>query len=228
VEVTLRVGSVGAVVRDLQRELRRRGLRVKVDGAYGPGTKRAVMRIQKRMGLATTGVADPRFLGRLGIRVRAVAAVGVIAPARTGAQYLRTFPVVGDYTYSDDYGNARSQGSHEGNDIMADAGTPVVAVADGVIKRLTRSETGLGGIWIWFLDDAGNEYYYAHLASITEGLKEGSRARVGQVIGTVGNTGDARSTAPHLHFEVHPGGGEPINPYLDLVAVDPKPRPTVG
>jgi murein DD-endopeptidase MepM/ murein hydrolase activator NlpD len=224
--VTLRVGSRGAAVRDLQRELRRRGYRyVRVDGAYGPATRRAVKALQKRLRMRASGIADPRLLRRLGIQATGVAAVPTSNVGATlGARYLRAFPVLGDYSYSDDYGAARHQGSHEGNDIMADRGTPVVAVADGVIERMTRVETGLGGIWIWLRDTRGNEYYYAHLVSIAEGLNAGSRVAVGQVIGAVGNTGDARATLPHLHFEIHPGGGGAVNPYTDLRAVDPKAR----
>jgi murein DD-endopeptidase MepM/ murein hydrolase activator NlpD len=226
--VTLRIGTFGAAVRDLQRELRRRGQRyVRVDGSFGPATRRAVKVVQRRLRMRATGVASAGFLRRLGIQVSAVASApaasaGPNAQTALGARYLRAFPVLGTYTYQDDFGAARHQGAHEGNDIMAARGTLTVAVADGVIKRMTRTETGLGGIWIWLQDGAGNEYYYAHLDSIAEGLRPGSRVTVGQVIGTVGNTGDARYGAPHLHFEVHPGGGGAVNPYSDLVALDPK------
>jgi len=223
---TLRIGARGSAVRALQRELRRRGQRyVRIDGAFGPATRRAVRVLQKRMRMRVTGVATPAFQRRLGIQATVVAAaprVGVGLPI--GARYLRAFPVLGDYTYTDDFGAPRHQGSHEGTDVMADRGTPVVAVADGTILRLTRAERGLGGLYIWLRDTQGNEYYYAHLSGIADGLDAGSRVAVGQVIGLVGNTGDARHTAPHLHFEVHPGGGGAVNPYNELRAVDPKLR----
>jgi len=223
---TLRVGYRGGAVRVLQRELRRRGQRyVRIDGAFGPNTRRAVRVLQKRMRMPVTGVATPAFQRRLGIQSTVVASAPRLAVGVTlGARYLRAFPVLGDYTYSDDYGAPRHQGSHEGTDVMAARGTPVVAVADGVILRLTRAERGLGGLYIWLRDGEGNEYYYAHLASIATGLDAGSRVAVGQVIGQVGNTGDARHTAPHLHFEIHPGGGRAVNPYSELRAVDPKVR----
>ncbi|WP_217923845.1 M23 family metallopeptidase [Miltoncostaea oceani] len=227
VPLVLRVGSRGQAVRDLQRELRRRGIRVVVDGAYGPATKRAVRKLQKRLRLRATGVADTRLLKRLGLRTRTAAA----APAPTAAlaapgtsKYLDVFPVVGDYSYSDDFGAARHQGSHEGVDIMADRGTPLVAVSTGTINRLTRTESGLGGIYVWLERADGTEYYYAHMNAIAEGLDAGSKVTAGQVIGTVGNTGDARYGAPHLHFEIRPAGSRPIDPYSHLVAVDPTAR----
>lgn len=225
--VTLRIGAFGAVVRDLQRELRRRGQRyVKVDGAFGPATRRAVKAVQRRLRMRPTGVATPAFLKRLGIQTSRAAGgapvpAGLTQPVPLGARYLRAFPVLGKYSYTNDFGAPRHQGSHEGTDVMAERGTPIVAVADGTIKRLTRTETGLGGIYIWLRDTAGNEYYYAHMDTIAAGLEADSPVRTGQVIGTVGNTGDARYGAAHLHFEVHPGGGGAVNPYTDLVAVDP-------
>ncbi|MCB0873899.1 MAG: peptidoglycan DD-metalloendopeptidase family protein [Thermoleophilia bacterium] len=229
---TLGIGSSGTPVRNLQRRLRVHGQRfVRVDGDFGRQTQRGVRRVQKKFRMRTTGTADLKLLRRLKVKLRY--RVAAAAPTRAlttplravpvdGAKYLRTFPVLGDYTYSSDFGAPRHQGSHEGNDIMADRGTPVVAVADGTIKRMTRTETGLGGIWIWLLDTSGNEYYYAHLTNIAAGLSEGTRVRTGEVIGTVGNTGDARYGAPHLHFEIHPGGGSATNPYNELRAVDPK------
>jgi murein DD-endopeptidase MepM/ murein hydrolase activator NlpD len=223
----LKVGSRGQLVRDLQRELRRRGIRVSVDGAFGPATRAAVRKLQKRMRLKATGTANAAFLKRLGIKARTVAAVSApvtptIAPG--ASPYLRVFPVAGEYSYSDDYGAARHQGRHEGVDIMADRDTPLVAVDDVTVKRLTRTETGLGGIWVWLQRADGTEYYYAHMASIAPGIDVGTKLTAGQVVGGVGNTGDARYGAAHLHFEVHPGGGASTDPYPHLVAVDPTAR----
>ena len=72
----------------------------------------------------------------------------------------------------------------------------------------------------WLRDDAGTAYYYAHLSSIASGLRPGSRVSLGQRIGAVGRTGDARGGVHHLHFELHPPGRGPINPYAELRAVD--------
>jgi murein DD-endopeptidase MepM/ murein hydrolase activator NlpD len=89
------------------------------------------------------------------------------------------------------------------------------------MTRVQRSERGLGGIYVWLRRADGTEYYYAHMATIAAGIEAGTRVRAGQVIGTVGNTGDARYGAHHLHFEIRTGGRTPINPYTHLVAVDP-------
>lgn len=225
VKIVLRMGSSGDAVRDLQRELRRRGARIAVDGEFGAATKRAVKRMQKRWRMKRTGIATPKLLKRLGLPTRTVAAAAPVAatpvPGATG--YLKLFPVQGEYSYFDDYGAPRGSGSHQGNDIMADRGTPVVAVDDGAISKLSRVESGLGGIYVWLRRADGVQYYYAHLHAIAEGLEVGSRITVGQVVGTVGNTGDARSAPPHLHFEIR-NDWTPINPYPHLQAVDPTAR----
>ena len=111
------------------------------------------------------------LLKKLGIKIRAVASTPA---APVAAKYLKVFPVVGDYDYSDDFGDPRGQGPHEGNDIIGKMGLQLVACVDGTIARLTRTETGLGGIWIWIVDSKGNEYYYAHMASISPELKPAS------------------------------------------------------
>lgn len=220
VALTLRLGSRGNAVKDLQRALRKRGMKITVDGAFGARTRVAVRAVQKRFKLRATGVADTKLLKKLGLRTRTVASATAPVAAPGASQYLSVFPVLGDYSYFDDFGAGRHQGSHEGNDIMADKGTPAVAVADARVNRLTRTERGLGGIYVWLERADGTEYYYAHLASIATGLEEGHKVTAGQVIGTVGNTGDARYGAHHLHFEIRVGGTTPIDPYKHLVAVD--------
>lgn len=213
----------------LQRKLREKGARVSVDGSFGPATRAAVRALQRKLGMRATGIATVSFLRKLGLRTLpgapAVAVTGAASPAPTGSGvYLKAFPVGGDaYSYSNDFGAPRHQGAHEGNDIICtEEPTPILSATYGQIQRLTRVETGLGGIWIWIVDPQGNEYYYAHLSEIAAGLQEGSEVWPGRVIGECGNTGDARYGVQHLHFEVHPGGGAATNPYTDLQAVDPK------
>ena len=129
------------------------------------------------------------------------------------------FPVTGGTSndFSDDYGGARADtGWHHGNDIFAASGTPLVAVADGTLSKVGVNH--LGGNRLWLTDDRGTAYYYAHLSAYAPGIIDGVRVRAGQVIGFVGNTGDAISTPPHLHFEVHPGNGDSVDPYPYLMA----------
>jgi murein DD-endopeptidase MepM/ murein hydrolase activator NlpD len=93
---------------------------------------------------------------------------------------------------------------------MAARGTPVVAVYDGSIYRFSTSS--LGGYTIYYQDNSGNIYYYAHLDGYAAGAAAGVPMAAGEVIGYVGNTGNAAWTAPHLHWEFHPGGGDAVNP----------------
>ena len=213
--VSLRIGSTGKPVRDLQRALGRSGLRVAVDGAFGPSTKRAVRRLQARLHLRRTGIADQKLLRRLGLTLPVPAPVS--SPSK--GSFVRVFPVAGDHSYIDDWGAARAQGGHEGTDIMAARSTPVVAADAGVVARMTRTESGLGGIYLWLRRSDGLQFYYAHMESIADGLAVGSPVALGQIVGTVGNSGDARNGPTHLHFEVR-RAWVPFDPYPELVAVD--------
>ncbi|MBJ7455428.1 MAG: CoA transferase, partial [Thermoleophilia bacterium] len=203
--VQISVGSEGPQVRRLQVALRRQGFGLSSDGAFGPQTRQAVVRYQRREGLPVSGTADVTLLRRL---------------SATRARHLVVFPVPGPHAFSNDFGAPRHQGRHEGIDILAARGTPVVAVADGVIDSMSRADTGLGGIRLWLKDDAGTRYYYAHLSSIAPELTIGSRVAAGRRIGAVGRTGDARGGVFHLHFEMHPGGGRAVNPYPELFDLD--------
>lgn len=131
---------------------------------------------------------------------------GVIA---TGAWIC---PVQGPHSFSDDFGAPRSGGrTHQGNDILAPRGTPVVASVAGVASE---NHSPLGGNSYFLHGADGNTYFGAHLDSYTGSW--GSVA-AGTVLGYVGDTGDAKGGATHLHFEIHPGGGAAVDPYPTLV-----------
>jgi hypothetical protein len=135
------------------------------------------------------------------------------------------FPVFGAASYGDSFGAPRANipgGWHHGEDIFAPLGTPVLAVADGTIH--TVGFIKLGGYRLWLRDDAGNQFYYAHLSAYSPLAIEGKRVAAGDVIGFVGDTGDAEGGSPHLHFEIHPssmvglGYDGVVAPYPILVA----------
>ncbi len=114
-------------------------------------------------------------------------------------------PVAGPNAFGDTWGAPRSGGrSHQGVDMMSPFGTPLVAVVGGTVTMKTNA---LGGNVVWLTGDDGNKYYYAHLSAWEGGARS---VAAGEVIGYVGATGN--TTANHLHFEIHPGGGAAINP----------------
>jgi murein DD-endopeptidase MepM/ murein hydrolase activator NlpD len=117
------------------------------------------------------------------------------------------FPVYGPSSFTDTYGAFRgdvSGGWHHGDDIFAPLGAPVLAVASGTVFSVGWNQ--VGGNRLWLRDGAGNEYYYAHLSAYTPLARNGAIVNAGDVLGFVGNTGDAQGTPYHLHFEVHPVG----------------------
>jgi murein DD-endopeptidase MepM/ murein hydrolase activator NlpD len=134
------------------------------------------------------------------------------------------FPVYGDSSYIDTYGSGRgdvSGGWHHGDDIFASLGTPLLAVAHGTVFSVGWNK--IGGWRLWLRDDSGNEFYYAHLSAYSPFAVNGAIVDAGDVLGFVGNTGDAEGTPYHLHFEVHPlgllglgyDGAVDPTPYLD-------------
>jgi murein DD-endopeptidase MepM/ murein hydrolase activator NlpD len=113
------------------------------------------------------------------------------------------------YSFIDSWGAARSGGRrHQGTDVMAPHGARVFAFVNGVVSRESSSTNG--GIQLYLQGDNGVEYFYAHLSGYAVGT--GTRVRAGQLVAYNGQTGNARYTAPHTHFEVHLAGG-PVNPY---------------
>lgn len=151
----------------------------------------------------STGASGGTSGGRTGTGGAGSVPMGVV----NGEVYLDAIlcPMNGS-AYGDSWGAPRSGGrSHEGVDMLAPMGTPIYAVVSGSVNF---GQNRLGGNAVSLVGDNGNRYYYAHLASY-----EGTSRRVnqGDVIGYNGDTGNATGT-PHLHFEIHPGGGLAVNP----------------
>ena len=138
------------------------------------------------------------------------------------------FPVVGTTSYYDDFGEPRAGGAHQGNDLLAARHAPAVAVEGGTVKFWTTSVQA--GCMLYLHGDSGTTYLYIHLnndltarndnqgtcvagTSYAPGLKDGARIAAGQLIGFVGDSGDANGIHPHLHFEVHPNDGAAVDPY---------------
>lgn len=119
------------------------------------------------------------------------------------------FPVAGPNYYSDTWGASRAGGrrTHKGTDIMAATGTPAVATLGGTV---TRGNGATSGLYLRLNADNGWTFYYMHLDSIIIGS---GRVEAGQTIGTVGYTGNASASAPHLHYEIHLPGRGAVNPY---------------
>lgn len=117
---------------------------------------------------------------------------------------------------ADTWGAARSQGrTHEGVDIFAPRGTPVVSSTRGVVARV--ADYGLGGKQVWVIGPAGERHYYAHLDGFAADIARNDVVRPGSLLGYVGDTGNARGTPPHLHYGIYAAGGA-YNPWPLLQA----------
>ena len=137
--------------------------------------------------------------------VAAAAAPVPSAPVRVSGNM--TCPVAGPVSFVDSWGAPRAGHTHQGVDMMAAAGTPVVAITSGTITYSGYGDSA--GYWQILSGDDGNGYWYMHNQS---NIVNGGHVSAGQQIATVGDTGNAAGT-PHLHFEYHPGGGAAVNPY---------------
>jgi hypothetical protein len=143
------------------------------------------------------------------------------------------FPVVGTVAYTDDFGDPRGQGAHQGNDIMAPRRALAVAAERGRVEFHTTSSRA--GCMLYLYGASGTTYLYIHLnndltrsndnrggcvqgVAYARRLQSGQRVRAGQLLGYVGDSGDADGISPHLHFELHPNGGGAVSPYRWLQA----------
>ena len=179
---------------------------------------------------------------RLGLLLALLVALSVShapgAPPRA-VVYPMIFPVAGEHRFGRDFGDPRGGGrSHTGIDILADKLTPVVAVADGTVRWMVR-ERGGDCCALSVVHDDGWRSRYIHLNNDTPGtddgqgygivrsLRPGSRVRAGQVIGWVGDSGNAEETASHLHFELLRPDGTPVDPFgtLQAALADPRTSP---
>ncbi len=128
-------------------------------------------------------------------------------------------PVAGSSWFVNTWGAPRSGGrTHKGVDMMGPRGTPLVAVGSGIVRK---SYGSLGGNIVWLYADHGVNYFYAHLDGYPSGLVDGQWVARGQVIGYIGDTGNSRPGAYHLHFGIYPGGITAVNSYPSVARVCP-------
>jgi hypothetical protein len=166
-------------------------------------------------------------------------AVGLTAAAAGAARPQEAtiiFPVVGQVSYEDDFGQSRPGGKHQGIDILAPRKAVAVAAETGKVSFWTTSPSA--GCMLYLHGDSGTTYLYIHLnndlgkrndnkgkcvagTAYAPGLKDGARVQAGQQVGFVGDSGDANGLHSHLHFEVHPNDGKAVDPYPYLQAALP-------
>ncbi|HEX2504624.1 MAG TPA: M23 family metallopeptidase, partial [Gaiellaceae bacterium] len=160
-----------------------------------------------------------------------LAALAWAAGAAAGIPRHMVFPVVGKVTYTNDWGDPRPGGWHEGNDLMGKRWQYAVAPEPGRVEKRKSVFGSYSSCYLVFHGKSGTDYWYIHLnndrpgnppndnqggcrngISWPSGLRQGQWVRAGQIVGFVGDSGDANGIQPHLHFEVHPNGGGPVNP----------------
>ena len=179
-------------------------------------------RFSLRAVVAGTIVAGTMMAGTI-MSATSVAAHGPASPAPStverGELSVMSCPVDAESSFFDDWGDGRSGGRrHQGVDMVADRGAPIVAAVAGSAEF---KFSGAGGKSVWLTTDAGNKFFYAHLDDWAGESREVER---GEVIGFVGSSGNAGG--PHLHFEIHPGG-TPENPFprTDQACSEPTENP---
>lgn len=204
------LGARGEDVRAVQSALIAAGVEVfgGADGQFGNATRTAIAKFQTARNLPATGTLDASTMIELGLLPRPVLPLTI-----------SVFPVQPACYFTDTWHAPRGNRLHEGVDIIANTGQAVYAVADGVItKTYNPQNSPLAGNGVRLTTADGTYFFYAHLDTIAEGIGLGTTVTAGQVLGTVGATGN--TTTPHLHFEVHPQGGAAVNPFPIVKAVD--------
>ena len=171
---------------------------------------------------ATELAFEPVRTGSFVLRVQPEMLAAVRVRLRVIRAATLAFPVLGQEPAAAQsrWGAPRDGGrrSHEGVDIFAPRGTPVLAAAGGIVRRVGTQR--LGGLVVWLRDDEGGySHYYAHLSA--QLVERGERVRAGDTLGLVGNTGNARTTPPHLHFGLYRRGEGAVDPWPFLA-----PQPT--
>lgn len=150
--------------------------------------------------------AEPRVVPGLGGPLFQAPPQNISAPLSPDGY---VFPIYGDSSFTDTWGAPRATtGRHQGTDIFAALGAPVLAVAEGTLFSVGWNK--IGGWRLWLRDRQGNQFYYAHLAAYAPVTRDGAEVKAGQVIGFNGNSGDAQGTPFHVHFEIHPVGLLPL------------------
>jgi hypothetical protein len=144
-----------------------------------------------------------------------------VRPKLTPSRYV--FPVYGQSSFTNTFNAPRATTTwHHGEDIFSSLGAPILAVTDGTLFSVGWND--VGGYRLWLRDKQGNQFYYAHLSAFSPLAVNGASVRAGDVIGFMGNSGDAAGTPYHLHFEIHPlgmlhmGYDGVVSPYPYLVA----------
>ncbi len=211
IETLPKRGDTSEEVRLVQSALMANGIEVKggADAVFGVATTIALGRFQEAKGISVTKTLD----------IQTAIALGVLPSVESmGLTKISVFPVQGSCSFTDTWLAPRSGGrQHLGVDITAARGNALYAVVDGVISQVTVGGA-LSGNALRVSQPDGTYFFYAHLDSFAPGIALGTPVRAGQVIGYVGSTG-AAGTA-HLHFEVHPFGGDAVSPYPVVKVVD--------
>jgi len=205
-------GQKSDAVRLVQEKLIANSIEVKggADGIFGVATTVSLTNFQKARGLNTTGAVD----------LPTAVALGVLPDLATlGIPQISVFPSQGRCSFVDSWHEPRPGGRlHIGVDIIGPKGLALYAVVDGTITKMYGADSKLSGNALRLTAPDSTYFFYAHLDSFAPGITIGSAVRAGQIIGYMGATGNAGIS--HLHFEIHPGGGEAINPYPVIKALD--------